>query len=193
MTTVLFITHPDVTIDPAVPVPDWPLSPRGRARMRRALALPFVASVGSVWCSSERKAVDGAEILADHLRLGFVRLAGLGENDRSSTGYLPRAEFESVADAFFAHPFQSVRGWERAVDAQQRIVAAVDQVIQSCERVGGDIAVVSHGGVGALLLCHLLGAPISRVHDQPATNGGNLFAFDAVTRRVRHGWRPIDP
>ena len=27
-----FITHAEVEIDPAIPVPDWRLSPRGRAR-----------------------------------------------------------------------------------------------------------------------------------------------------------------
>lgn len=31
MTVVHFITHPDVAIDPAVPVPDSPLSERGMA------------------------------------------------------------------------------------------------------------------------------------------------------------------
>ena len=36
MSVVYFITHPDVLIDPAVPVPEWPLSPRGRARMQAA-------------------------------------------------------------------------------------------------------------------------------------------------------------
>ena len=39
MALVYFITHPDVTIDPAVPVPAWPLSPRGRARMTAILTL----------------------------------------------------------------------------------------------------------------------------------------------------------
>jgi hypothetical protein len=38
--TVYFITHPDVLIDPSVPVPEWPLSPRGRDRMVLALARP---------------------------------------------------------------------------------------------------------------------------------------------------------
>lgn len=28
-----FITHPNVLIDPTVPVPQWPLSERGLARM----------------------------------------------------------------------------------------------------------------------------------------------------------------
>jgi broad specificity phosphatase PhoE len=193
MQVVSFITHPDVVIDPDVPVTQWPLSARGRLRMQRALALPFVASAGSIWCSEERKAIDGAEILGERLRRPVRRLAALGENDRSATGYRPRAVFEAMADAFFAHPDRSVQGWERAVDAQARIVAAVDEVIAAEGDGGAPIVIVSHGGVGALLLCHLLRRPIARIHDQPATNGGNVFCFDAATGRVLHGWQPIDP
>ena len=33
MPTVFFITHPDVAIDPAVAVPDWPLNGCGQERM----------------------------------------------------------------------------------------------------------------------------------------------------------------
>jgi len=40
MSLVYFVTHPDVEIDPAVPVPQWPLSARGRARMTTLLAKP---------------------------------------------------------------------------------------------------------------------------------------------------------
>lgn len=187
-----FVTHPDVLIDPAMPVPDWLLSPRGRDRMAQALTLPWVASIRAVWCSTERKARDGAEILAGHLHLPVAELAQLGENDRSATGYLPRAEFEAVADLFFAHPENSVRGWERAADAQQRIIAAMRQVLATSAGCGGNIAVVSHGGVGTLLLCHLRGGRIDRQHDQPPNNGGNYFAFDAGTWTLHHGWRAID-
>jgi broad specificity phosphatase PhoE len=190
--TVYFVTHPDVLIDPAVPVPEWPLSPRGRERMVRALALPWVGGVRAVWCSTERKARDGAGILAEHLGLPVAELVGLGENNRSATGYLPKAEFEAVADLFFAHPDESVRGWERAVDAQRRIVGAIEEMLTASASCGGDVALVAHGGVGTLLLCHLRGNPIARQHDQPSNNGGNYFAFDAATRRVHHGWRAID-
>jgi broad specificity phosphatase PhoE len=169
--TAYFLTHPDVLIDPIVPIPDWPLSPRGRDRMNRALSLPWVGGVRGIWCSAERKARDGAAILGQHLNLPVTELPGLGENDRSATGYLPKVEFEAVADRFFAHPTQSVRGWERAADAQARIVAAIHHVLGASAE--GDIAVVSHGGVGTLLLCYLRGDAISRQHDQPATNGGN--------------------
>jgi broad specificity phosphatase PhoE len=114
MATVFFITHPDVLIDPTVPVPDWPLSPCGLARMRAMLAQPWIPGIVHVASSADRKARDGAAILAVHLGLLPVARAGLGENDRSATGYLPKPEFEATADAFFAHPEASVRGWERA-------------------------------------------------------------------------------
>src|SRR5690349_12038825 len=87
--TVYFITHPDVLIDPAVPAPEWPLSPRGRERMAHALALALISDVRAVWCSTERKARDGAGILAEHLGLPVAELVGLGENDRSATATCP--------------------------------------------------------------------------------------------------------
>ena len=187
---VFFITHPDVLIDPAVPVPDWPLSERGRERMRSVPRQPWASRLRSLFCSTERKARDGAAILAEALRLPVTVLKELGENDRSSTGYLPKLEFESVADAFFARPQESVRGWERAIDAQHRIVAAVDEVLRRAP-AEGDMGIVSHGAVGALLLCHLQGRPISRAADQPSGQGGHYYAFTA-DRRLLHGWCSID-
>jgi broad specificity phosphatase PhoE len=191
MATAFFITHPDVEIDPAIPVPDWPLSAKGRARVQAALARPWVRSIRTIHSSTERKAVDAATILADGLALGFTTMAGLRENDRSATGYLPKPEFETLADAFFAHPERSVRGWERAIDAQRRIAVAVDAILVSAPG-DGDIAIIAHGAVGALLLCALESLPISRTQDQPPGNGGFYFPIDTKTRLVRHGWMAID-
>jgi broad specificity phosphatase PhoE len=190
MSIIHFITHPEVTIDPAVPVTDWPLSPVGIRRMRLALKRQWLVGVQAVFSSAERKALDTASILANQFGLRPVVVEGLGENDRSATGYLPQAEFEAVADEFFAHPGESMRGWERAADAQRRIVGAVDQVI-AMATTKGNIAIVSHGGVGALLLCHLKRVPISRREDQPS-GGGNVYSFSGPSRRLLSGWRRIE-
>jgi broad specificity phosphatase PhoE len=190
MASVFFITHPDVAIDPNVPVTEWCLNPRGIARMRAMLVQSWVRGIVHVACSTERKAIDGAEIVAEHLGLVPAPHKGLRENDRSATGYLPKMEFEAVADAFFARPEASVRGWERAVDAQARIVAAMRDVIAAAP--AGDVAVVSHGGVGALLLCHLTNVPISRSADQPPGMGGFVLAFDRSAWRLCHAWKSID-
>ena len=69
--------------------------------------------------------MDGAAILAEALAPPWHIEEALGENDRSSTGYIAPPEFWQVVDAFFANPTQSIRGWERAIDAQTRIVNAV--------------------------------------------------------------------
>jgi broad specificity phosphatase PhoE len=174
-----------------VPVPQWPLSELGRARMRAGLAQPWIAGITAIYCSSERKAIDSAEILSGHLDIAFREVAELGENDRSSTGFLPPDEFERVADEFFARPEESVRGWERAADAQARIVAAV-RSIERQDASGGPIAVVAHGAVGTLLYCALSGVPISRRWDQPANGGGNFYRFTLNPPAAHSGWRPID-
>jgi broad specificity phosphatase PhoE len=189
-----FVTHANVVIDPAVPVPHWPLSERGRERMRAGLSQPRVREVTAVHCSTERKAIDGAAILAAHLGLTYSTHEALGENDRSSTGFLPPPEFERMADAFFAQPQVSVRGWDRALDAQRRIVAAV-QAIDRSDTTPGTIAIVSHGAVGTLLHCHLAGRAISRRWDQPANGGGNWFAFTMQPAGLEDAavvWRALD-
>jgi broad specificity phosphatase PhoE len=190
MRTIYFITHPDVEIDPAIPVPEWRLSTRGRKRMHSLLNQPWVRHLSAVWCSTERKANDGAEIIANAIGKVPLHLATLGENDRSATGYLPKAEFEAAADAFFAQSHDSVRGWETAIDAQRRIIEAVAIVAAASPR--GDVAIVSHGGVGALLLCWLKACPISRAEDQPSGNGGHYFCFDRHEYTLKHGWTSID-
>jgi broad specificity phosphatase PhoE len=189
--SIYFITHPDVVIDPTVPVPQWPLSERGRSRMQRLLNRDWLAQVEAIYCSTEQKAIDGATILSEATGVPFHTVAELGENDRSVTGYLPSVEFDATVDAFFAHPSESVHGWERAEAAQARIVGTVTR-IAGAALGSGPIAVVSHGGVGTLLLCHLKGQPISRTEEQPGTSGGNYFLFHLPEGTLIHGWRPID-
>lgn len=111
------------------------------------------------------------------------------ENDRSTTGYLPPDEFERVADGFFASPKTSIRGCERAIDAQVRVVREVEAMLATPG--DGDVLIVGHGAVGTLLYCHLASLPIDRRHDQPP-GGGKVFAFECESRRIVHPWRPIE-
>ncbi|MDP4332185.1 histidine phosphatase family protein [Curtobacterium sp. A7_M15] len=179
-----FLTHAQVVVDPAVPIESWGLSADGRARAAGAAAVAWGPGVRRIVSSTEQKAIDTAVILADAVGLAHSTEAALGEIDRSATGYLPPAEFEAVVDAFFAAPDDSVRGWERAVDAQTRIVRAVGALTDP-----GDVTIVSHGAVGALLLADLRGVPISRALDQPGM--GSVFSFDPRAWRATSGWERV--
>ena len=189
--SLYFISHPNVVVDPSLAIPRWPLSEVGRARMTAGLRQPWVLGVSSIYASNEQKAIDSATILAAHLSIGFVRIEELGENDRSSTGFLPLAEFESVADQFFASPELSIRGWERAIDAQSCIVNAVRRITKD-DQTNGSIAIVSHGAVGTLLYCFLNGHQISRLWDQSPNGGGNFFPFTTEPPAASAWWSAID-
>lgn len=191
MRKLLFLTHPEVVIDPAVPVPRWHLAPAGIAKLRRFAASGVLDGVSAVWASTECKAIETAGILAAARGLGVRVREDLGENDRSATGFLPPPEFERMADAFFANPEVSVRGWEKAADAQARIVAAV-RAVAAAEGGAGDILVAAHGAVGALLRGHLAGAPISRALDQPGA--GCWFAVELPAwRLLTPEWQVLPP
>ncbi|MBB3397671.1 histidine phosphatase family protein [Rhizobium sp. BK060] len=187
----LYITHPQVRIDPAVPVPKWGLSQLGAARAHKAAESDWGKQLRRVASSHETKAIETAEILAAAAGLAIEIVDGMHENDRSATGFLPPPpEFEKAANWFFAHPEDSFRGWERAIDAQRRIISAVTNILASHDPAL-PIAFVGHGGVGTLLKCHLQGRPIRRDGDQPG-GGGNLYCFSLADRRLSCDWTPIE-
>lgn len=181
-----FITHPEVVVDPNLPIEQWSLSPAGLDRARLIPRSCWDDGVIQIVSSTEQKAIETAGILAAAVDKPFLRLAALGENDRSSTGYLPLWEFEAMVDEFFAHPEASTRGWETAADAQRRIVDAVRSLTTAPLR---HTAIVAHGAVGALLYSDLTGRAISREFDQPGQ--GSWFEFDPETWTALHGWRRI--
>ena len=186
MSLCYYITHPEVIIDPSVPTPDWGLSPEGLKRVQN-LAARLPKTAFHVVSSAERKALETAWPLAARLATPVEVRPEMHENDRSSTGFLPEAEFNATADSFFSEPTRSVRGWERASDAQTRIVQEVDAVLAKTDR---PVLFTGHGAVGTLLYCALRAIPVDRVWDQ--ARGGNWFAFDSEDRLPHDGWAPIE-
>ena len=186
---VRYLTHPQVKIDPSVPVPSWGLSDVGHARVSALIEAGWLSGTTEIVSSGERKAVETAEPIAAALGVKLDMREAMHENDRSATGFLEASDFERVADEFFAHPSASVRGWERAVDAQERIVREAETILARAS--DGDVLLVGHGAVGTLLFCHYAGLSISRVHDQQ--DGGECyFSLAKEGRRVLHPWRRME-
>ncbi|WP_068300100.1 histidine phosphatase family protein [Pararhodobacter sp. CCB-MM2] len=188
MARLIVITHPEVHVEPGLPVPDWPLTRHGRQQMKAFAEGPICAGVTAIWTSPEVKAQEAASILSKARDVAPRTDRMLAENDRSATGYLPAEEFESTANQFFAFPEDSIRGWERAVDAQARIRLAVT-AITLAHPGGGDIAVVTHGAVGTLLYCAFRNLPISRRWDQPKQ--GHYWVADLTDLMPQHHWLPL--
>lgn len=187
MRKLVIVSHPEVVVDPFSPITDWRLSDVGRTRAERFARSDTMSSVTAIWSSTERKAIETADILAKPLGIDPRSDPGLGENDRSATGFLPPLQFEAAADAFFTAPETSFCGWETANAAQARIVEAVLSIVE--DHHGNDLAIITHGAVGTLLWCHLSGKEIDRRFDQRAQ--GHFWCADLVTLQTEFGWRPI--
>lgn len=183
-----YLTHPQVNIDPNVPVPEWELSDVGAERVHKLCKSAALANTKRVISSAETKATEAAQILGASLGIKPEICTKMHENDRSSTGFLESVAFEDMADRFFANPDVSVKGWESASTAQDRIVSEVQAVIASHEE--GDVLLIGHGAVGTLLYCYFSGIPIDRKHDQ--TGGGNFITIEIATLKVLHGWRAME-
>jgi broad specificity phosphatase PhoE len=188
-----FATHPQVRISAEIPVPLWGLNDVGRSRARAFASQPWLARTTRLISSDETKALEAAAILAVETGLAIEVRHLLHENDRSSTGYVPPQRFEQLANAFFGEPLRSIEGWESAAAAQARVKAATADLMVDDD---DDVLIVAHGAVGTLLLCDLLGVPISRVEDQVGEDavpgGGNYWTFDRSTRTVIHRWRAFE-
>lgn len=191
MASLIFLTHPEVVIDPDRPITEWPLNPIGRARMERFAGLLAGRTITAVYASTERKARDGAAIVAERLNLPYATHEDLGENDRSSTGFIAPPEFWAVVRDFFGRPHESIRGWERAIDAQTRIVTAVSRILRE-DQTSGDIVIVSHGAVGCLLTAHLQTVEIGRESRPQHPGGGCFIVVDRDTFALTQNWRAIE-
>ena len=181
-------------MDATVPVPRWGLSDEGRARAEAFSRHPLVTAARRVVASTETKAIELAQILAVANRIPFTTDAEFDENDRSATGYVPAERFEQLADAFFAHPGESVEGWEPAAMAQARIVEACETALGH-HRPERPVIFAGHGAVGTLLKCALDQRPISRDEDQRRIGhpgGGNVLVIRLSDRKLLTDWTPME-
>jgi len=168
------------------PITEWGLSEKGIARMQKLVEQSWVKSIDVVYSSEETKAVEAAEIVAKAINKKVNKVSDLGEINRSSTGFLEREVFERAVNYFFDNPDLSYEGWETATDAQKRIIDTVIDKIVPENLDKKKILIVSHGGVGALLISYLTGRSISRKEDQPFQ--GHCFCFSSTGKMI-HDWK----
>ena len=96
---VRYLTHPQVEIDPAIPVTEWPLGAVGRDRVTALAAAGWLSGTSQIIASAERKAIETAEIPRRSPGLSIEVREAMHENDGSATGVLPAAEFDVVVNA----------------------------------------------------------------------------------------------
>jgi broad specificity phosphatase PhoE len=147
---LILIKHAAPLVTPGQPSERWPLSPEGRERCADLADAVRAFAPAVVVSSVEPKAAETGKLIADRLGIPSETGAGLHEHDRSNVPHMPTREFIGMMELVFRKPAERVLGRESAADALERFRTAVTA---ACERhPTGNVAVVSHGTVIALLL-----------------------------------------
>jgi broad specificity phosphatase PhoE len=154
VTKVVLIRHAEVLQVPGVPTEQWSLSDGGKSAAWKLGHHPFLGEVEFFVAGEEPKMVATATACAR--RKPVVTSPDLRELNRDAVGWLSSEDaYLDLIRRILSHPNESVQGCESAVSARERVVKAIDEVLD--HRPGETFAVVSGGLTLALYLSHLQG------------------------------------
>jgi len=164
---------------------------------------PGVMKLSAVYCSDLSRAVHSAEIIAGAHGLKPVIIPELRERNFgvweglsfNEIRELYPAEFEAWATNPLKH--SPVDG-ESTTGMYERVIKALDHIMSKHgalpQRTSGsidNIAIVSHGGVNRIILCHLMGVPLENVfrieQDYAAVNIIEFWGRYPVVKLVNGG------
>ena len=150
MKNLILVKHSIPEMISTVPAKAWRLSQLGQIRCV-ALAEklePFSPDV--IISSTEPKAIETAQLVAQKLDKPFRIASGLQEHDRTNVGWLAKEQFESKVKAFFDIPDSLVFGGETAHQALARFSKALSSI--EMEYPDKNIVIVAHGTVITLFI-----------------------------------------
>jgi broad specificity phosphatase PhoE len=152
MTHLFLIRHGNVVQEPDAASHEWRLSANGRSRTRQ-FAHTLTNHPTRLITSTEAKAVETSQILADIWGVPCTTAPNLHEHDRQGTPYMAdKAEFKDNIAQFFARPDELILGNETAVQALMRFRTAVTTQL---EKYPADtLGIVAHGTVITLLISY---------------------------------------
>lgn len=137
------------------------------------------ARLSAVYCSDLGRAVNSAEIICGPYGLKPLVVPELRERNfgvwEGMTFNEIRERYPSEFEAWASDPLKhSPVNGESTEEVCKRVISALDTIVSRHSDPGDSpahIAVVAHGGVNRIILCHLMGAPfenIFRIEQDPA-------------------------
>ena len=146
---------------------DVPLSEKGIKQVGHlSRYILRVVNLTAVYCSNLSRALKSAEIIARPHSLSPVVVPSLRERN---FGHWEGMSFDEIKVKYpqeFADwagnpmAFSPVNG-ETTLEVRDRVVDGFEKII--CARPGENIAIVAHGGVNRIILCHILGIPLENI------------------------------
>jgi len=150
---------------------DVPLSEKGVSQMEQVSK--YIVEKGgkgglmsAVYCSDLTRAIRSAEIVAEPHSLKPIIISSLRERN---FGLWEGMSFDEIRekyplefDAWAGNPlkFSPMEG-ESTLAMRDRVIQAMNEIMEKHNKE--NIAIVAHGGVNRIILCHILGIPLENI------------------------------
>lgn len=159
---------------------DVPLSEKGIRQIKRAS--DFIKDkLTAVYCSPLSRALKSAEIISEPHGLKPVVIHGIRER---SFGIWEGMSFDEIKEkypeefeAWADNPlkYNPVEG-ESTIEVRDRVIRALDMILNNHN--DEHIAIIAHGGVNRIILCHIMGIPLENIFRIEQDNAAvNIIEF----------------
>jgi broad specificity phosphatase PhoE len=146
---LILVRHAQPAIDPDKPSTEWPLTKDGRTAAHQMAEQLKSYKPDIVVTSTEPKAAQTGQIIAETLGLPCQTAENLHEHQRTGK-FFSQGEFQQKVRDFFERPNELVFGLETAEEALERFETAVLQVI--AQHPNKNIIIATHGTVITLFI-----------------------------------------
>lgn len=148
--SLILVRHAAPQIDVTVPAHTWPLSDKGRDSCYELAERLRPHGPTRIITSTETKARQTGDIIANTLQLPIEDQSGLHEHDRSNVTDLDQATFQILVARLLTDPNTLVFGQETGTQARNRFTQAIFSIRR---RYPDDtLIVVTHGTVLTLFI-----------------------------------------
>ena len=148
---------------------DVPLSENGIKQMERLaeyISAEATSKLSAVYCSDLSRAIKSAEIIAETHSIKPVVFKDLRERNfgiwEGMTFDEIKEKYPEEFNAWTNNPreFSPMQG-ESTIEVKDRALKVLKGVLE--KHKDESIAIVSHGGINRIILCHLLGIPLENI------------------------------
>ncbi|WP_333652715.1 alpha-ribazole phosphatase [Dissulfurispira sp.] len=171
---------------------DVPLSKKGIRQMEQVAkylnrsykSYKTYNGLKAVYCSPLIRALKSAEIVAKPHGLKPIEIPDLRER---SFGIWEGMSFNEIKDkypeefeAWVSNPLKySPMGGESTLEVRDRVIIALNKILNDHNSQGAiNIAIVAHGGVNRIILCHIMGIPLENIFRIEQDNAAvNIIEF----------------
>ncbi|MHA2152067.1 MAG: histidine phosphatase family protein [Candidatus Thorarchaeota archaeon] len=151
--SIYILRHAETKVDLSTPARNWSITPDGKQKARELASNEAIGSIHGIVHSSEKKAHQTADAIAEGLDVQMYELSGLDELKREHEGKLTEEEYRERVRDTLQNMDESVTGWESGASALKRFESAVRKVDIMFHKK--NIVVVSHGIVLTAYFCKL--------------------------------------